>query len=518
MKFLIAGYGSIGRRHLRNLIELGQKDIVLLRSHKSTLPEDEIKDSGGLDTFLAIFDVLNALFKIELVADGRLNAKLDTSHYKTAIGGLPSMVSKPPKYSFLAEDQRRSMGYLQAIDPDYDPNDPYGLQNNILQQKFDAVMEAINDLIVSVDDLKDADWLLDKLGAAVDVGLALLNVIVKILDFLVTFVAELAKSLLSFMYERLLTFSYLAYNLPNRTNFNTGTTLSGFSFAKISRPTIDTATNIPIAGDILGVIKQSDEYSFVGAELEYIIWGDRSEIQNQSNQFWAIYFLRLLLDLPQVVANTEVQSIMNSLNVVPYIGPVLGIGFVVIAVLSEPLCDTIFLVNGADAEIIKKTVYITPSGLPQLITNFSSIGMKEAKKKEITEKACKSYGISIEETNEKAKGTKSIFNKDDYLKKLLAFDYTEHCLLMMLLFGNEKTYLKRLADLIQCEMTMRNRLDKATITNQVTEEYKDFDIYQAYSTIRVNAKGTLKQLLPLPQVSDVNVFDRTLNRILYRGY
>ena len=44
MKFLIAGFGSIGRRHLRNLIGLGQNDIVLLRSHKSTLPEDEIKD------------------------------------------------------------------------------------------------------------------------------------------------------------------------------------------------------------------------------------------------------------------------------------------------------------------------------------------------------------------------------------------------------------------------------------------------------------------------------------------
>lgn len=44
MKFLIAGYGSIGRRHLRNLRALGENDIVLLRSHQSTLPEDEIKD------------------------------------------------------------------------------------------------------------------------------------------------------------------------------------------------------------------------------------------------------------------------------------------------------------------------------------------------------------------------------------------------------------------------------------------------------------------------------------------
>jgi len=42
MKFLIAGFGSIGRRHLRNLRTLGETDFVLLRSNKSTLPDDEI--------------------------------------------------------------------------------------------------------------------------------------------------------------------------------------------------------------------------------------------------------------------------------------------------------------------------------------------------------------------------------------------------------------------------------------------------------------------------------------------
>jgi predicted dehydrogenase len=42
MKFLIAGLGSIGRRHFRNLIALGEKEIVLLRSHRATLPDDEL--------------------------------------------------------------------------------------------------------------------------------------------------------------------------------------------------------------------------------------------------------------------------------------------------------------------------------------------------------------------------------------------------------------------------------------------------------------------------------------------
>jgi predicted dehydrogenase len=42
MKTLIAGLGSVGRRHLRNLLALGEKDIILLRSHRGTLPDDEL--------------------------------------------------------------------------------------------------------------------------------------------------------------------------------------------------------------------------------------------------------------------------------------------------------------------------------------------------------------------------------------------------------------------------------------------------------------------------------------------
>jgi predicted dehydrogenase len=42
MKFLIAGLGSIGHRHFRNLIAIGEKDIVLLRTRKATLPDDEL--------------------------------------------------------------------------------------------------------------------------------------------------------------------------------------------------------------------------------------------------------------------------------------------------------------------------------------------------------------------------------------------------------------------------------------------------------------------------------------------
>lgn len=42
MKLLIAGYGSIGRRHMRNLLALGEQDILLYRTRHSTLPDDEL--------------------------------------------------------------------------------------------------------------------------------------------------------------------------------------------------------------------------------------------------------------------------------------------------------------------------------------------------------------------------------------------------------------------------------------------------------------------------------------------
>jgi predicted dehydrogenase len=55
MRILICGLGSAGRRHLRNLLALGIEDLILLRSGKSTLPDDEISgfpQESGIDEAL----------------------------------------------------------------------------------------------------------------------------------------------------------------------------------------------------------------------------------------------------------------------------------------------------------------------------------------------------------------------------------------------------------------------------------------------------------------------------------
>lgn len=43
MKILIAGYGSIGRRHTNNLLDLGERDLVFYRTGKGALPDYELR-------------------------------------------------------------------------------------------------------------------------------------------------------------------------------------------------------------------------------------------------------------------------------------------------------------------------------------------------------------------------------------------------------------------------------------------------------------------------------------------
>jgi predicted dehydrogenase len=54
MKICIAGFGSIGRRHFRNLLAIGEKDILLYRTNNSTLPDDEIRNVPVETDFQAV--------------------------------------------------------------------------------------------------------------------------------------------------------------------------------------------------------------------------------------------------------------------------------------------------------------------------------------------------------------------------------------------------------------------------------------------------------------------------------
>ncbi len=90
MKFLIAGLGSIGRRHLRNLVELGEEDVLLYRTHQATLA----------DTDLAVYPVETDLEKaLEQKPDAVIISNPTALHLKVAIpcakAGCALFLEKP---------------------------------------------------------------------------------------------------------------------------------------------------------------------------------------------------------------------------------------------------------------------------------------------------------------------------------------------------------------------------------------------------------------------------------------
>lgn len=104
MKFLIAGLGSIGRRHMRNLVALGEKDIVLYRTRKATMPEDDLAG------FPQETDLQDALVKHK--PDAVIVANPTAFHLDVAIpaaeAGCSLLLEKPLSHSMERIDQLES--------------------------------------------------------------------------------------------------------------------------------------------------------------------------------------------------------------------------------------------------------------------------------------------------------------------------------------------------------------------------------------------------------------------------
>ncbi|MEW6084808.1 MAG: Gfo/Idh/MocA family oxidoreductase [Chloroflexota bacterium] len=104
MKFLIAGLGSIGRRHMRNLVALGEKDIVLFRTGKSTMPEEELAG------FPQETDLQTALQKHKpdaVIVSNPTSVHLDVA-IPAAEAGCSLLLEKPLSHSMERVDKLES--------------------------------------------------------------------------------------------------------------------------------------------------------------------------------------------------------------------------------------------------------------------------------------------------------------------------------------------------------------------------------------------------------------------------
>lgn len=509
-----AGYtGSrASQYHYANLEKF--RDVNQLKGLVEDM-EQEAKSGGWLDTILAAFDIIDELFAVNLFFDPELSATLDVDYYEDNYGGLPSgknrnlsQYSLDPAHS--AEDETRSKEYLAAIDPDYDPDDPYGFYANSTASKLDALIQSVNQLKNKRDELEDADWVSDKIRAFANCADQVWDVIEKF-DALQK---DIAKNIVQKLYERMLVMGYLAYNLPNRTNYGSGRTLSGYSFSNAALAPSVTGSNIPIfnIGMFAALVTPNQNYSFSGAELEYIMTGFQSEISNQAMVFLEMWCMRALLDVVPIITNSEVNAIVEGLCAT-IIGSIAAAIYLILLIIAEPLLDVFILANGGKIRIYKMSdeIFFTVAGLDDLAGAVSQLTFSDSKK------------ASVESAAEKATKGKIGTATDKWMNDLGKLDYTQHALLLMMLTGSETTYLNRLTDIIQAEGTYRSHNEGATMSQTALGRYTNFDVEKAYTTMRIEAKGALEQFLPVPSVfspSGTNAFDTPFryDRVLYRGY
>ncbi len=106
LKILIIGLGSIGRRHLSCLSEIGGIELAALRTSKGTL-----KDASGIKEFYTIKDSLR------FQPDGVLIANPTSLHVQSALPylekGIPVLIEKPVAYSL--EDSISLEPYSELI-------------------------------------------------------------------------------------------------------------------------------------------------------------------------------------------------------------------------------------------------------------------------------------------------------------------------------------------------------------------------------------------------------------------
>ena len=100
MKFLIAGLGSIGRRHFRNLIALGETDIILLRTRKGTLPDDEL---AGYPIETDLQEVLKTHKPEAVIVANPTSVHLDVA-IPAAEAGCHILLEKPVSHSLEGLD------------------------------------------------------------------------------------------------------------------------------------------------------------------------------------------------------------------------------------------------------------------------------------------------------------------------------------------------------------------------------------------------------------------------------
>lgn len=353
------------------------------------------------------------------------------------------------------------------------------------------------------------------IGDIIDLVDAIIDAITKVLDF-----AHIISDRIAFIMENPLSVLneavYAGYNMTCRT----GNVIIGQKDSKaFATPGIVAGSGIPGLSQFAAIIdevvhspfiKGGEDYSFTGCELEYILFGTYSEMNNQIMAFAALYYLRLIIDAPAIALNAEVEQLATEAGAASY-----GIGAVavyLIEIFCEPLVDTLLLVNGSDVPFIKSTIYLTPSGIPELIMAFVSITLTSTEKNEIVDSAYDAMDIpkdkrqaisTLHATPAGGKGWKK------WGQGLLSFNYRDYLFIYLMLesFTDPMVVYRRIANIVLMEETQYYH-------NTIGEDAV-FRLDEAYTMVKVDTEIGMNPLFA-ESYDDYSLF--TFNRVVCRGY
>lgn len=341
------------------------------------------------------------------------------------------------------------------------------------------------------------------------------KIVVLLVELFDTFFECIADSFIDIVKQRIMLTGYCAYNLANRTTYDGGKALTGYSY------------DLPSFADLDKYGLTGKLETFSGAEFEYIICGSPLEALNVKLCYDMVLCLRIVNNVGFVCTDSVVQGIADAAGSVTF-----GIGTVVVFVLwtiAESLVDMVILIGKNTVPIIKKPIYLSPNGIPKLVSKITSIALSTAAKADIKSAFTNfSYGdppkqLSTDDLDKiatKAPDPKTEVGMD-WVTSIFAMDYTQHLMILSALCCTNNMMLERLEDIIQMEgqyHAMKNGYD--------------FNIFEAYTWLRVSGQFETNEFVRISGMNEdysykyggdntKSIVDRIFKsdeRIIYRGY
>lgn len=446
------------------------------------------------DAFVTLY---NSIMGVSIFFEDDLNAVIDLEYFEGEMGGLPGGTNDEGDVKAIIS----SLGNILVT---------WGeLRVNLGTLRLGKALESCWNLLKSI-------W----------------GLMVSIYNFACT-ILEIMTELLS--YERWILCTYCAYNLTCRADFNTATeemsmsALTGYSVGTDSFPETENWPSIPVIGELVQLVNAittcaagtGADKSFDGAEVEYVIYGSKSEIANQLYVFCLLYVVNAIICVGPISGDAEVQALAASTT----------IGYPAVMTLYyllEPLVRSALMANGREQDLFPKDVYLSPTGVPKLITELVSFcKFTNNKTTEIKSKVVKAFKPknSTDEEYEKvyqanlakyeesldakeAKEQKEATKLDAAAKKLrksLKFSYKDFCMVILFLTVRQERMVERLCNIIQMETLCYYEQQEVEYT---------FDLRKSFTYLHVSTEADINQIMP--DLLDSELFK--VKRELYRGY